>query len=100
MAWQKAAEIKNQELWSLVPPEWKIQALPSPTQQPNAHLPVSLAISIQEQHITERTTDDILDALRCGELSAQEVLQAFAHRVSRMSSFSPTVLLYRARILK
>lgn len=82
MAWQKAAEIKNQELWSLVPPEWRIQALPSPMQQPNAHLPVSQTISFQERQMTETTTDDVLDALQCGEMSAQEVLQAFAHRVS------------------
>lgn len=82
MAWQKAIEIKRQDLWSNIPSEWEIQTLPSPAQQPDARTLVREAISPREQQISSRSARDILYALRCGELSAQEVLEAFAHRVS------------------
>lgn len=82
MAWQRAIEIKRQDLWSQIPLEWEVQALPSPAQQPDARSLVREAISLREQQISDRSACDILYALRCGELSAQEVFEAFAHRVS------------------
>ena len=80
MAWRKAIETKKQDLWSNVPPEWKIETLPSSTEQPQVHALVRDMTSHAEQQITEQSTADVLEALRCGDVSAQEVVTAFAHR--------------------
>ncbi|KAK5172025.1 uncharacterized protein LTR77_003662 [Saxophila tyrrhenica] len=78
MGWRDSVRIKQQQLWSEVPPKWKVDDhLPA---QDNVIDTVPAYLSTADREITEMPLGQLLDSLRSNEVTAQEALAAFAHR--------------------
>lgn len=83
MAWYDTAAVKTLEIWKSVPKQWQMDSsitLHTPTEASKVHAVLHMSLSTSEQSITERTAADLLTALQHGDVSAVEVLAAFAHR--------------------
>lgn len=92
-SWKVAIRRKQDSLQNLMPAEWRISAdsIPSTSVLPNVPstsvLPNVMQLVLQHLHpseisITEKSADDVLQAIAIGDLSSQEVLRAFCHRAS------------------
>lgn len=77
MAWQAAVSKKYQEIWAPVPQDWTLVEI-SPGDDVRSLL--DNATPPYEQSILEFGSEDLLKAIRQGDLSATEVVNAFAHR--------------------
>lgn len=81
MAWQRLAAAKRRQIWNDAPPEWRLNDEYLVAARGNS-VPavVDGALSLAEQDITHRPTARLLSDLANGDLTASEVLEAFAHR--------------------
>jgi amidase len=81
---QRAAEKRAQKA-SLIPPEWRLNAVPTIDSVPNAleYIRTSNLLSPEELKITETTDASVLlDQLAKGEVSSLKVVKAFAKRAA------------------
>jgi amidase len=81
-AWQQIAQSKRDTIAALLPVEWRLQEVPSPTDAPNATSVIQTALSERELEITESSVLQLLEHLASGEFSAEEVTTAFCHRAT------------------
>lgn len=81
--WQVLAEKKRTEIQNLLPEEWKVPPVPSPSGLRDATRFPREYLSPREVAITEAlSVPALLGKLSNGELSAVEVVKAFCHRAT------------------
>ena len=80
MRWRDAVAVKESELWADVPAEWRIEDLASKQDVLDVRALLHLFTSPVERRIADHNTVELLEALRQGDTTAQEVVRAFAHR--------------------
>lgn len=74
---------KRADQYALIPPEWRIDPIPSVESEPNALLTLRNLLSPQELALTEETDIAVLlRRLSSGELSSLELTRAFAKRAA------------------
>lgn len=79
MGYEQAVAKKQQQLWEGVPADWRIDvAKTKPTG--DVRCLVRDHLSGKERNVTNGNAIDLLRKLRQGDVSAQEVTAAFAHR--------------------
>ncbi|KAK5705370.1 hypothetical protein LTR97_002488 [Elasticomyces elasticus] len=82
-AWQAAVHTKQRDLWSNLPQGWRIEdevVTRSNGINSNVIEVVPTYLSPAEIHITNLSVRQLLEGLCIGDITAQEVLSAFAHR--------------------
>lgn len=82
MSWQQIAEKKRQQVFSSIPKEWVLDAIPSPESVPNACEYVNGLISDKEREITNGTVSSLSKAIAEGKYTSVEVTRAFCHRTA------------------
>lgn len=81
-SWEARAQVKREQLSTLVPPEWKLDNVPSVSQCSNAIGWGRVFLTDEEALITETSARNILANIHAQVWSAEGVLQAFCHRAA------------------
>jgi amidase len=82
MTWQDIAAQKRKTLASLIPLEWRITGIPSPTELRHAVEFPERFLAAGEVAITRATASELVAKLATGELTSKAVTRAFCHRAA------------------
>lgn len=83
LSYQELAAQKRERQLELIPPEWRLEPVPSVDSAPNALVYIRQTLSPTELALTEETDITVLlRKLSSGELSSLELTQAFAKRAA------------------
>lgn len=80
--WATRARAKRENLASLIPPEWRLSAVPSIEEGPNVILWSRTFLAAEERDITESEPLSIIANIQAQIWSAEEVVRAFCHRAA------------------
>ncbi|PYH40789.1 putative general amidase GmdA [Aspergillus saccharolyticus JOP 1030-1] len=81
--WQSMAAAKRQAIYSAIPPEWRIEPIPSADDQPDVtDAYIHQYLTPREIEITSSDAVTITDHTTTGAWSALEVTEAFCHRAA------------------
>lgn len=81
-AWETRAQRKRDAIFALIPPEWRLNDIPSPQDYPNViRLPHDILLQ-DEILITEAPPLEILANITNSVWTAEEVTRAFCHRAA------------------
>ncbi|KAH6614362.1 amidase signature domain-containing protein [Chaetomium sp. MPI-SDFR-AT-0129] len=81
--WQATGQAKREEILRLLPPEWRIDSVPTPQALRNVTHYSAQFLTTEERDITETlSAAALLGKLSRGELTALQVTKAFCHRAT------------------
>lgn len=80
MSWKEIAQHKRNTVNNQIPPQWRLDIIPSPEEQPNAGKYLDQILPQKEVEITSSTAIELLTQISNGQLSAVDVTTAFCHR--------------------
>ena len=81
-SWEDTAAKKREAISALIPPEWRINDLPSVEKQLDVTDYVKQYLSGEELEITESSADQIVEKTTSGSWTAEKVVRAFCHRAA------------------
>jgi amidase len=80
MRWKEAVTAKQSDIWADVPNGWRVEDLASRRDVLDVRALIDTLSRPVEQRIARHSGVELLEILKQGEGSAQEVMRALAHR--------------------
>lgn len=81
-SWQDAAAKKREDIFALIPKEWRIDGIPSVKEQVDVTDFIKQYLSAEELGITESDAEQIVEKTTSGAWTAEKVARAFCHRAA------------------
>jgi hypothetical protein len=91
-SWQDAAAKKREEIYALLPEEWRVDNLPSVKEQVDVTDYIKKHLSEEELSITESDAEQIVEKTTSGSWTAEKVARAFCHRAALAHQLVSTII--------